>query len=453
MGHGGSTRHHRLSARPEEIVMASNEAVAGRAPAADATGRVRLRTLVYIRWIAVLGQLLTLMVVRYGLGFELPFGICMAVIAISAALNIAITLRRPLGDHLTDRIAAQYLAYDILQLTVLLFLTGGLQNPFSVLILSPVVVSATVLPRVSTIALGLLSGAAITLLALWHLPFPWHPGQSFELPDVYVMGIWEALELGVVFIAAYAGSVSEEARRMSDALAATQMALAREQRMSALGALAAAAAHELGSPLATIAVTAKEMARVAPRDGSLADDIALLIEQSNRCRDILAELARDPEADGGSPFARLPITALVEAAAAPHMGSHAEILFEHRPGQEDGPPPIIGRSPEILHGLGNQIQNAAQFAADQVIVSSGWDREQVTVTVTDDGPGFPSHLLDRLGEPYLSSRGEGGHMGLGIFIASTLLKRTGATLSFYNGEGGGARVEVRWLRTAIEARP
>jgi two-component system sensor histidine kinase RegB len=434
--------------------MASNEAVAGRAPAAmDATGRVRLRTLVYIRWIAVLGQLLTLMVVRYGLGFELPFGICMAVIAISAALNIAITLRRPLGDHLTDRVAAQYLAYDILQLTVLLFLTGGLQNPFSVLILSPVVVSATVLPRASTIALGLLSGAAITLLALWHLPFPWHPGQGFELPDVYVMGIWEALELGVVFIAAYAGSVSEEARRMSDALAATQMALAREQRMSALGALAAAAAHELGSPLATIAVTAKEMARVAPQSGPLADDIALLIEQSNRCRDILAELARDPEADGGSPFARLPITALVEAAAEPHMGSHAEILFEHRPGQEDGPPPIIGRSPEILHGLGNLIQNAAQFAADQVVVSSGWDRERVTVTVTDDGPGFPSHLLDRLGEPYLSSRGEGGHMGLGIFIASTLLKRTGATLSFYNGEGGGARVEVRWLRAAIEARP
>jgi len=433
--------------------MASNEAVAGRAPAAEATGRVRLRTLVYIRWIAVLGQLLTLMVVRYGLGFELPFGICMAVIAISAALNIAITLRRPLGDHLTDRMAAQYLAYDILQLTVLLFLTGGLQNPFSVLILSPVVVSATVLPRASTIGLGLLSGAAITLLALWHLPFPWHPGQTFELPDVYVMGIWEALELGVVFIAAYAGSVSEEARRMSDALAATQMALAREQRMSALGALAAAAAHELGSPLATIAVTAKEMARVAPAGGPLADDIALLIEQSNRCRDILAELARDPEADGGSPFAQLPITALVEAAAQPHMGSHAEILFDHRPAEGNGPPPIIMRSPEILHGLGNLIQNAAQFAADQVVVGTRWDRERVIVTVTDDGPGFPSHLLDRLGEPYLSSRGEGGHMGLGIFIASTLLKRTGATLSFSNSEGGGARVEVRWQRAAIEARP
>ena len=435
--------------------MAGNEAIAGRAPAVDTPGRVRLRTLVYIRWIAVLGQLLTLMVVRYGLGFDLPFGICMAIIAISAALNIAITLRRPLGDHLTDRMAAQYLAYDILQLTVLLFLTGGLQNPFSVLILSPVVVSATVLPRSSTIGLGLLSGAAITLLALWHLPFPWHPGESFELPDVYVMGIWEALELGVVFIAAYAGSVSEEARRMSDALAATQMALAREQRMSALGALAAAAAHELGSPLATIAVTAKEMARTAPPAGPLADDIALLIEQSNRCRDILAELARDPEADGGSPFAQLPISVLVEAAAQPHMNSHAEILFDHRPyeGDSDGPPPVIARSPEILHGLGNLIQNAAQFAADQVVVGTRWDRNRVTVTVTDDGPGFPSHLLDRLGEPYLSSRGEGGHMGLGIFIASTLLKRTGATLSFFNGEEGGARVEVSWERAAIEARP
>lgn len=433
--------------------MAGNEAVAGRAHAVETPGRVRLRTLVYIRWIAVLGQLLTLLVVRYGLAFELPFGICISVIAISAALNIAITLRRPLGDHLTDRMAAQYLAYDILQLTVLLFLTGGLQNPFSVLILSPVVVSATVLPRGSTIGLGLLSGGAITLLALWHLPFPWHQGQSFELPDVYIMGIWEALELGVVFIAAYAGSVSEEARRMSDALAATQMALAREQRISALGALAAAAAHELGSPLATIAVTAREMERTAPHDGPFAEDIRLLIEQTNRCRDILAELARDPEADGGSPFARLPITVLVEAAAQPHMTSHAEILFDHGPADSVGPPPVIARSPEILHGLGTIIQNAAQFAADQVVVATRWDRDKITVTVEDDGPGFPSHLLDRLGEPYLSSRGEGGHMGLGVFIASTLLKRTGATLSFFNAEDGGARVEVRWQRAAIEAKP
>src|SRR5690606_2668677 len=148
-------------------------------------------------WIAVLGQLLTLLVVRYGLGFELPFGTCLAVVAISAALNIAITLRRSLGASLTDRVAAQYLAYDVVQLSVLLFLTGGLQNPFSVLILSPVVVSATVLKRGSTIGLGLLAAIAITLLALWHLPFPWVPGESLELPDIYIMGIWEALELGI----------------------------------------------------------------------------------------------------------------------------------------------------------------------------------------------------------------------------------------------------------------
>jgi two-component system sensor histidine kinase RegB len=240
---------------------------------------------------------------------------------------------------------------------------------------------------------------------------------------------------------------------MSDALAATQMALAREQRMSALGALAAAAAHELGSPLATIAVTAKEMARTAPADGPLADDIRLLMEQTNRCRDILAELARDPEADGGSPFAQLPITVLVEASAQPHMTSHAEILFDPRPAEGwDGPPPVIARSPEILHGLGNLIQNAAQFAADQVLVATRWDRDRIVVTVSDDGPGFPSHLLDRLGEPYLSTRGEVGYMGLGIFIASTLLKRTGATLSFFNGEDGGARAQILWQRAAIEAR-
>jgi len=419
--------------------------------------RLRQRTLVYIRWVAVLGQLVSLLVVRYGLGFEFPLGWALAVVAASAVLNLVIMTRQPLGVRLGDRATALYLAYDILQLSALLYLTGGLQNPFSVLVLAPVIVSATVLSRLSTIALGLLAGFAITALALWHLPFPWTDGR-FALPSIYVLGIWEALALGIVFTAAYVGSVSEEARRMSDALAATQMTLAREQRLSALGGLAAAAAHELGSPLSTIAVVAREMKRELPEDSALAEDVDLLIEQSGRCRDILAGLSKQPEVDPGDPFARLPISALAEAAAEPFRDGPIEMRIL-RPEQTSGAAgqaageirePVVTRSPELLHGLGTLIENATQFARKAVEVEIAWSDERVTICVRDDGPGFAANVRDRLGEPYISSRDDEGHMGLGIFIATTLLRRTEAEITFVNSPKGGAEVAVAWNRGTME---
>ncbi len=418
---------------------------------AGTIGRVRLRTLVYIRWAAVTGQLASLMVVHYGLGFPLPILWALAAVATSVLLNIAVTASRPLGAYLEDRPAALYLAYDILQLSVLLYLAGGLQNPFSVLILTPVIVSASVLSRRSTVFLGALSAVSITVLALWHKPFPWI-GMGFPLPDLYVMGIWEALALGIVFIATYVGSVAQEARQMANALAATQMALAREQRLSALGGLAAAAAHELGSPLATIAVVAKEMKRAVEKGGALAEDVDLLIEQSDRCREILAALSRRPDTYPGAPFARLPISALVEAAGEPYIGG--PIVMNFRIQLQDGSKtfePNVLRSPEILHGLGTLIENAVQFAKTRVDIDTSWDEMSVTVTVRDDGLGFAAGVRERLGEPYVSSRDNEGHMGLGVFIASTLLQHTGADLSFTNAETGGARVAVRWNRAKIEA--
>lgn len=416
----------------------------------EPSGRLRLRTLVYIRWFAVIGQLVSLAVVRYGLGFDLPIGWTLVPIAASAGLNLFLTVRMPLGTRLGDRAAALYLAYDVIQLTVLLYLTGGLQNPFAVLILAPVIVSATVLSRASTIALGMLSAIAITVLALWHLPFPWS-GARFVLPQIYLFGIWEALLLGIVFIGAYVGSVSGEARQMSDALAATQMALAREQRLSALGGLAAAAAHELGSPLSTIAVVAKEMKREVDKGTSLADDVDLLIEQSERCRDILAGLSQRPETDPGDPFARIPVSALAEAAAEPHMGGAIDVRVLRPDTAKTSAEPIVVRSPEALHGLGSLIENATQFARVRVEVEIDWDETETTIHVRDDGPGFPANVRDRLGEPYISSRDDEGHMGLGIFIAATLLHRTGAELNFASAPGGGAEVEVRWNRATMEA--
>jgi two-component system sensor histidine kinase RegB len=411
-------------------------------------GRISLRTLVPIRWIAVTGQALTLLVVHYGFGFRLPLVPALAVVGGSVLLNLVHSLYRGSATRLGERDAAIFLGYDILQLTALLYLTGGLHNPFSILIVAPVTVAATILSRRPVIALSLFTAMAITFLAEWHMPLPWR-GQPPLFPPDLVMGMWTALVIASVFIAAYTWMVAQEARQLRDAVAATQLALAREQRVSAVGALAAAAAHELGSPLATIAVVAKELARELPPSSPHAEDAALLLSQSERCRKILAELAQQPDEDGGSPFTRLPVSALVEAAGAMHRNDGVRIIFAATGNPEEEP--LVRRSPEIMHGLNNLIQNAVQFAGREVSVTIFWDAAAVTVEVADDGPGFAPHLLDRLGEPYLSTRaGASAHMGLGIFIAQSLLERSGARVSYDNLPEGGAHVAISWNRANLE---
>ncbi|HEY1301809.1 MAG TPA: ActS/PrrB/RegB family redox-sensitive histidine kinase [Stellaceae bacterium] len=412
-------------------------------------GRISLRTLVPIRWVAIAGQALTLLFVHYGLGFRLPLLPAFAVVAGSALLNIVLILARRIATRLGERYAATYLGYDILQLAILLYLTGGLQNPFAILILAPVTVAATALGRRSVIVLSVFAIAAISGLTEWHLPLPWR-GVPPVFPVELAVGIWAALVLATVFIAAYTWSVAQEARRLRDAVAATQLALAREQRVSAVGALAAAAAHELGSPLATIAVVARELALDLPADSPYAEDAGLLLSQSERCREILAGLARQPEEDGGSPYTSLPISALVEAAGALSHNARTRLIFAAA-GSSAEQEPLVRRSPEIMHGLGNFIQNAVQFARREVSVTTFWDADKVTVEVADDGPGFPLNLLGRLGEPYVSTRaGDGNHMGLGIFIAQSLLERSGARVTFENLAEGGAHIAISWKRANLE---
>jgi two-component system sensor histidine kinase RegB len=440
-------------------LMARDDLSEDRLIAPAAYGRVRLRTLTLIRWVAIAGQAAALLIVHVGLGYQLPIWPALLAVAASALVNVWAMVGRPGPARLGDREVAFYLGFDLVQLAVLLYLTGGLNNPFVVLILAPVTVSATVLSRASTIALSVLALAVLVFLAFFHLPLPW-PDASFEVQPLFVGGLGLALAVSTVFVAAYVFSVAEEARRMSDALAATQMALDRERRLSALGSLAAAAAHELGSPLGTIAVIAKEFARDLPPDSPLKADADLLISQSARCRDILARLAARPEADGGTPYTRLALPTLVEAAAAPHRSDRVDLAIDAAPfAGSAAPPPTIARSPGFLHGLGNLIQNAVQFAETEVRVEVRWDDSRIMVTILDDGPGFDPGLLEHLGEPYLSSRsgsragdaaGNGEHMGLGVFIAQNLLERTGARLSFGNRLEGGAEVIATWRRSALE---
>jgi two-component system sensor histidine kinase RegB len=422
------------------------------APAEPRTAfdRISLRRLVLIRSVAVTGQAVTLLTVHFLLGFRLPLLPALVVVGCSVLLNLAALLYHRAGTRLGETAAAMYLACDTLQLAVLLYLTGGLENPFAILMLAPVTVAATALSQRPVIVLAALAVAVITVLGLVHDPLPWRGASPFAFPPDLVLGIWVALVIAISFIGGYTLSVAQEARRLRDAVAATQLALAREQRVSAVGALAAAAAHELGSPLATIAVVAKELARELPADSPYAEDAALLLSQSERCRLILAELAHQPEEDGSSPYTSLPLSALVEAAGVPYHDSRIRLIFATT-GDAADDEPQVQRSPEIMHGLNNLIQNAVQFARHEVSVTIFWDRATVTVEVADDGPGFPPHLLGRLGEPYLSTRaGDRDHMGLGIFIAQSLLERSGATLNFDNLIDGGAHVVISWNRANLE---
>lgn len=422
------------------------------------TGRVRLRTLILLRWMAVAGQTAALVYVKFGLGFEVPLAAALGVIAVSAWVNIFLMVARPSQGVVPDWEAAAQLAYDVLQLAVLLALTGGVANPFLLLFIAPVAVSAIVLRPAVTIALAGLTYVCIGALALWHLPLPWLPGETYAPPAIYQFGLAAAVLIGLGFTSVYAWRVAAEEERLSTALSEVQTVLAREQKLSALGGLAAAAAHELGTPLATIHLVAKEMERGLEANSPLLEDVQLLVSQSERCRGILKQLSSRKE-EGDAVHDRTSLDALLEDAAGRHfdLGRTVTISVESD-APEGARAPEIRRLPEMIHGLGNIIENAVGFASDKVDVTARWSASEIVITVRDDGPGFPPQVLTRLGEPYVSERSSGdrgGGLGLGFFIAKTLLERTGARIDAHNRTAPrtGAVVRATWPRAAIEAPP
>jgi two-component system sensor histidine kinase RegB len=415
---------------------------------------VRLDTLLRLRWLAILGQTTAVLVVYYAVEFPLPIWACVSVIALSAWLNVALRMRFSLTQRLEPERAAWLLAFDIAELAVLLFLTGGLENPFAFLFLAPVLLSATALPPRITIILGVFAVVCATVLVFAHYPLPWDADDPLELPWIYLLGVWLSILLAIGFIGVYAWQITEESRQIAEALAATELVLAREQHLSQLDGLAAAAAHELGTPLSTISVIVKELELALDADSPHIDDVRLLREQSQRCRDILAKLT---ELSTGGPFDRIPLSALIEEVVAPHrnFGIAIDVALQHDPA-----PPMGARNPAILYGLGNLLENAVDFAQGRVEVTADWSDEDVAVTISDDGPGFAPEVMARIGEPYVRSskrrRMNAGNettgLGLGFFIAKTLLERSGASVDFENRAfpDRGAVIRVHWERSDFE---
>jgi two-component system sensor histidine kinase RegB len=407
-----------------------------------------------------------LFIVYFALNYPLPLFGCAMAVGTSVALNLGLAVRYPAAHRLTNREATGYLAYDVLQLAALLYFTGGIENPFALMFLAPVVIGAATLNFGNTFVLAFLAFISISVIAVVHKPLPWARHELLLLPPLYQMGIWASLVIGIGFTSIYAWRIASEAARMSAGLAATQLALAREHRMASIGALATAAAHELGTPLGTIAVVARELERALPPGSPEAEDARLLRGEAERCRGILTRLARPEESLIGT-VERLPLGALLDDVAGEYRGGDVAIAIETPQASPGNPEPKVWRAPALLHGLGNVIANAADFAQAEVRVRAEWDAKSLRVSVEDDGPGFAPDILERIGEPYVTSRpgsyavaeteiepvnafaGEHG-MGLGFFIAKTLIEQTHGSLKATNLAKGGARVTARWPRGAID---
>ena len=417
---------------------------------------MRLRTLVVVRWFAIAGQIVTLIVAQYLYELKLALVPCAIIIGMSVLTNIFALIVFPDNRRLSETETMFTLLFDTLQLSLLLAFTGGLSNPFALLILAPVTIAATVLPTRSTLFLAVCSVVMITIVSLIHLPLKTATGSLMDMPDVFLFGFWVAIVTGIIFISVYTRRVTTEMNSMSEALLATQMALAREQKLTDLGGVVAATAHELGTPLATIKLTSAELMEEMEGSEELYADARLIHEQADRCRDILASMGRAGKDD--LHLRSAPWSALVRESAEPHIDRGKDVLFTFNKNDElDTKQPQTMRKPEVIHGLRNLIQNAVDFSLSNVQIDIGWDQTHVYVKILDDGHGFEPQILNRIGDPFVRSKKRGklisdrpiyDGMGLGLFIAKTLLERSGARLDFSNGmdkdDLGGAVVLVSW---------
>ena len=440
-------------------------------PGQESGSWIRLRTLILLRWVAIIGQTTAITVAQQAYDLQLDAVLCYLVIGISVLGNLTAIAIFPRNKRLSEFENFLMVLFDLTQLTVLLYLTGGLNNPFALLLVGPVTISASVMTTRSTILIGAVAIVLTSLLAEFHIPLRTALGGELDMPDMLLFGNWSAIVIAIVFLGGYSHRISSEVKSMSDALAAAHMALAREQKLTDLGGVVAAAAHELGTPLATIKLTSAELIEELDDRPDLKEDAALIREQANRCRDILRDMGRAGKDD--LHLRQAPLSTVIHESAEPHINRGKDVHFTEGPsGDGDVQQPSILRKPEIIHGLRNLIQNAVDFSKANVWVDAEWTQDQITVNIMDDGRGYPSQMIGRIGDPFMRRRrsdtdqparpGYEG-MGLGLFIAKTLLERSGAELEFANGsdpyqtlsanpDRRGAIVRVTWPRKLVDAQ-
>jgi len=403
------------------------------------------KTLVILRWIAIVGQYVTINIVYFVLDFGLPFFYCSIIILISIITNIYLQFKVK-ENQLSNLSSTSYLLYDLIQLAILLYLTGGIINPFAILLIVPAIVSSTFLTLKSTLNLSFITIVVLILLTLYHFPLP-HPGEFyFDVPSYYLYSITTAVIIGLIFLTYFGARFGTESRKRTEALNKLELILAKEHELESIGLQAAAAAHSLGTPLSTITVVVKELEKEIGNNPKYSKDINLLLSQTKRCSDILGNLSKDQFKED-SFLSDIKIEDLLNRIASSYMEiSEKKILLYVKKNEIN---PRIERTLEITYGLRNFIGNAVKYSKSSVEISLESNNKITEVVVSDDGPGFSEDIINVLGEPYIRSKNEiinvKSGLGLGTFIGKTLLERMKAKVKFGKSpKTNGAMVSVQW---------
>ena len=401
------------------------------------------RVSVAIRWIALSGQLATVLIVHFALGFVLPLGPLLAVIGIGIILNLWQTFLNRGGSQLSRPPVLIVLSFDVIQLAALLYLAGGLLNPFSILFLAPVVVSAAILDVFSTISLVIIVTICASILTIYHLPLPWSD-SGLVVPPLYQFGLWIALVISAIFMAYYIFWLASKSRKTSEMLGQTRLMLASERQVIALGSLATAAAHKLGSPLTTIRLISDDLISQLKNDAVQEEDVLLLKAEIERCQIILSELDSDAMKTNRELDILMPaVLAIQQTVAALTASFKVEIEWQVK-NSLLLTQPEIARTPELSYALEAILENARDFAETKIIVDISWDQTVLYIKIMDDGVGYPTSVLANLGQPENSSRlRQKGHRGLGLFLVQSFIRQLNGSTSFKNQKLGGAVVEIR----------
>ena len=397
---------------------------------------ILLGNLIKIRWIAIFGQFLAILFVSFVLKIEIPFFETLLIILLSVVVNLHSYFEERKNKSISNLKAFSYLLFDILQLGFLLFLTGGIVNPFSILILAPVITSASYLPASMTVILSTISIIIIIILNFYFIPLDL--GNEFYLPEIYSFGLLSALIITVIFIAIYAYLFASSSRKISNALSVSKLQILNQKKITEVGSLSAAAAHELGTPLNTIFLILNDLLKEKKliEDKNIAKDINLLKSQAERCKEILQRFSKNPLKLKDKFLNKVKITDLIKMNFE-KFNKNKKLNFVNTILNNE--PEIIYKD-EIMYSLGNIIQNAISYSKKIVTVEINYLKTKVKIIIRDDGNGFSKDIIDKLGEPYISKNNQG--MGLGIFISKNLIENMGGNLHFYNSKENNAVVEI-----------
>ena len=412
--------------------------------------RITLETLINIRWIAIVGQFFTVSVVEYFLKFEFPYFGTLTLIFLSALVNVYLEINKSKFLTINNFYATLSIFYDLVQLILLLFMTGGLSNPFSILIIVPTTISVTYLSRGSSQFIVTCSIIFSTVIAFYHMPLPYPVNESLVLPKYYNIGLWLSLGIGIIFLGNYAYQLGRDNRVRSTALSRLEEELTKEKVVNSVGGMAAAAVHELATPLATISLVSKELQKQLKDNSNIKEDINLLIEQSERCSSILKDIAQRKQKDEFIENIS-PKELINETVFSLNNISNKEINVENLNLNQRMK---MTKKTEISYALRNFIENSIKFAKNKINIEIDQNKKRTAITISDDGDGFNKDIIANLGQPYLHSdnikKNKKG-MGLGVFISKSLLERCLAQVTFRNNKSlPGASVKIVWNNSQLE---